>query len=182
MHAIDLAELASTFVTSANSITLVKASFRTNGMNSLWLAHRFRFENWMDRISTHRAELQNPSASSRRRQWNSLIPLLEEILLAEPLVRCLAYQASVHEHLGLDEELIPLCTSMLTTQREARHRCLHLIVFGQAMPVESAVHLNRLRRNLEYYTDHLLALMQPIPRIDNFAFDSICVDQRQTEL
>jgi len=107
--------------------------------------------------------------------------VLQEILLSEPLSRVVAYHAAVLELLGLDREFSPLATSALATHIEARNRCLHLIVFGQGLPVEDAVRLNRLRRSLERYTDELLACLPALQTCALYGFEAKQLTAKQAQ-
>ena len=171
MHAIDLAELASTFVRLASPLTSLKLPPRRPAALEYWLAVRYRQENWLHDLAQHRDAIQRPGASRRIRLWMDILPVVQEVFLSEPLTRVVAYMASLWESRGIDDELAPLAVSSLASHIEARNRCLHLIVFGQGLAVENAVKINRLRRNLESYTDHLLSLLPPLENPGLFAFE-----------
>ncbi len=170
MHAIDLAELASTFVRVATPLTKLRLPPRRSATQELWLVARYRQENWLHDLAHHRDAIARPGTSRRVRLWAEIIPVIQEVLLSEPLSRVVAYLASVWDSRGIDHELAPLALSTLAAHVEARNRCLHLVVFGQGLAVENAVKINRLRRNLESYTDQLLACLPSVANPGLFAF------------
>jgi hypothetical protein len=192
MHAIELASLASTMVQHLPTLSALGNRCSRDAVQSFWLNNRFRHDNWSTRLSNHRQAIQGAGVSSRSSRWHEIIPVMQEVLLSEPLTRCIAYFATVLEErpkaaldmddLGRDSALATLAQSSLAAHVESRHRCLHLIVFGQGLSVEHAVKLNRMRRVLEAYSDQLLAVMRPIHNTADYAFDSAKLARSQAEL
>ncbi len=181
MHAVELADLASTLVRAAPAQYALRLSPGRQAPEDYWLAARYRHENWMHDLSLHRDAISRPGISRRTRQWQEILPILQEILLSEPLSRVVGYHAEVLDELGIDHDFAPLANSSLAAHVEARNRCLHLIVFGQGLPVESAVSLNRLRRTLECFTDNLLSCLPPVDYCGLYCFDPSQVADRQIE-
>ncbi|MCA9183227.1 MAG: hypothetical protein KDA51_17310 [Planctomycetales bacterium] len=182
MHAIDLAELASTFVRMAAPLTNLQLPPRRSAAQQLWLVARYRQENWLHDLAQHRDAIARPGTSRRTRLWADIIPVIQEVLLSEPLSRAVAYLASLWDSRHIDNELAPLALSTLAAHIEARNRCLHLIVFGQGLAVEDAVKINRLRRNLETYSDQLLACLPAVANPGLFAFEPRLLAQLQAKL
>jgi hypothetical protein len=181
MHAITLAELASTFVGVAATILKQRLLPAKEAAQALWTIHRSRCGEWNYRLASHRDAINRTGASSRSKKWHEVMPVLQEILLTEPLTRTLACFASQLEELKLSDEFSPLLHSNLVSHIEARHRCLNLIVFGQGLSVESSVRLNRLRRHLETYSDQLLAALPHTPTVESYCFDARVIRRTRTE-
>ena len=182
MHAIGFINLAASFVRHADTQISLRHFVARQHAQAWWLAARFRHDIWSTRLATHRAAIQRPGVSSRNRQWLEILPVIEEVLLAEPLTRCVAHHATVLEELDIDGDFAALAHSTLTAHIEARHRCLHLIVFGSGLAIELAVRLNRLRRLCESFTDHLLASMRSVQHVDLFSFDSVATRKLRERL
>jgi len=172
MHAITLAELASSFVGVAATLLHERLMPAHEAAQALWTLHRSRCDEWNYRLASHRDAMNRPGTSLRTRKWQEVMPVLQEILLTEPLTRTLACFASQLEELQISDELSPLMHSNLVSHIEARHRCLNLIVFGQGLSVEASMRLNRLRRNLETYSDQLLAALPQTSNIESYSFDA----------
>ncbi len=172
MHALDLTDLATTYVRHSAAQVALRCSPHREVVHSYWVISRFRRDYWSSRLAAHRLDIQKPGTSFRKQKWLEITPVIQEVLLSEPLARCLAYHATLLEEQEIDRDFAPLAHSVLGAHVEARNRCLHLIVFGHGLPVEDAVRLNRLRRNMEIYTDQLLATMHPVQNLDAFCFDS----------
>jgi len=181
MHAANLASLASTLTGYASALVALSVPVRPHALELYWLTCRFRHERWSEQLAAHRHAIQSRGVSHRSRSWHEIVPVIQEVLLSEPLARCVAYLAQVLDEQGIDTSFAPLARNSLSIQVEARHRCLHLIVFGQGLSVETAVKLNRLRRTVEFYTDELLSCMPPLENLDDFCFDSVAVRDSQAK-
>ncbi len=182
MHAMDLADLANTMVRLAPAQLASRIPPNLANAQEYWLTARYRHENWMHELARHRDEIQRPGTSRRIRMWQNILPIMQEILLSEPLARTLAYQATLLEESKVCCEFSAVANSALAAHIEARQRCLHLIVFGQGLSVENAVLLNRLRRSLERYTDQLLALLPPTRNSGLFCFEFKFFTQCQSQI
>lgn len=182
MHAVDLAELAIALVRNTPVLVSLQRGPKRETVNSYWLASRFRHEEWSGRLARHRIEIQRPGATFREQKWHEIYPVIQEVLLSEPLTRCVAYHATVLEQRRIDFDFVKLANTALVSQIEARNRCLNLIVFGQGLSVNNAVRLNRLRRKMESLTDQLIAAMHPVDGISDFCFDAARTIESQREL
>lgn len=182
MHSVDLANLASVYINQVNAMMAFDYRPRHEAVHAIWLTNRFRQEAWTGRLAAHRDAINSNGVSYRSQRWHEIIPVMQEVLIAEPLTRCLAYHASLLEHEKNDSDFATLMESALQTHIEARNRCLHLIVFGQGLSVEHAVHLNRIRRAMEDFNDQLLAIARPLDFMDRYAFDSVVVAKQQSLL
>ncbi len=197
MHAVDLASLTSSFASCSAALCNLPDSVVRPAVQDYWLTNRFRHENWIRSLAAHRHAIQESGVSFRSNRWHEILPVIQEVLLSEPLARCMAYHAKAaderrsaavgmsaegHAEENLDSEFTTLAFSALAAHKEARHRCLHLIVFGPGLSVEHAVRLNRLRRAMEEFSDRLLSAMQPIKNMEAFAFNMPAVVQSQSAL
>ncbi len=181
MHAFELATLTSTLAGYGRVWLASEWSPSDRILQAYWLATRCRHEGWSRRMAAHRRELQGRGISYRVQLWHEIMPVLQEILLSEPLTRWLAYLGHVLPAGASRDEVKGLTRSALDSHIEARHRCLHLMVFGQGLSVEDAVKLNRLRRGIEEFTDQLLATLPTCEGLEPFCFDeaTVVAGQRQ---
>ncbi|MGN6544580.1 MAG: hypothetical protein ACTHK7_06000 [Aureliella sp.] len=180
MHASQLAHVATCFASVGHLLALDDVRAVGDAAHGYWLANRFRCDAWHERIGAHRGAIERCGTSRRTRLWREITPVLQEILIAEPLTRIVAYLARFLEERGADADWGPLAHSTLGNHIEARHRCLNLMVFGYGLPVERAVALNRLRRLLEFFNDQLLAALPPQPELSLYAFepdDVLCMQR-----
>lgn len=181
MHATQLVEIIIAFVQHARTQIALQCGPSKEASHGFWLSNRFRHEEWSSRLAAHRNAILKPGVSYRNACWLEIAPVMQEVLLAEPISRCIAYHAAALEENQIDFDLAPLAQSALTAHIEARHRCLHLIVFGAGLSVELAVRLNRLRRQMENITDQLIALMHPSEDLSPYCFDALATARLQAE-
>lgn len=182
MHAIGLIEVATCFVQHTEAQISLRLPPPRDATHAFWLTCRYRHDAWSGRLAAHRSAIQRPGVSFRSQQWHEIVPIIQEILITEPLTRCVAYYATVLEELEIEGDFSALAHSALAAHVEARHRCLHLIVFGTGLPSELAARFNRLRRTCEAFTDQLLAAMRPVKNIDVFSFDSLDTSTARSKL
>jgi hypothetical protein len=150
---------------------MLKCSPGRKAQQEYWLEARFRHDFWCSQLAAHRQNLSGGSAMVRRQSWCRIFPVLEEILLTEPLARCVAYHARLLAEHGIETDLTAVAQSVLSSHVEARHRCLHLIVFGESLESSHSCRLNQLRRCLENYTDSLLSFFESVRGEDIYSFD-----------
>ncbi|MFN3189877.1 MAG: hypothetical protein ACE361_05085 [Aureliella sp.] len=182
MHALRLLEIAAAFVRHADIQLAVRAASPKEAVHSYWLTARYRHDLWSSRLAAHRSAIQRPGSSQRAQQWLEIIPTIQEVLLSEPLTRCIAHHAACLEEQEVDFDIGPLAQSAFAAHLEARHRCLHLIVFGSGLSPEQAARLNNLRRTCEAATDQLLAAMLAVHNEDTFSFDPLGTATARTKL
>jgi hypothetical protein len=182
MHAISLAEMASTFVGLATTMLDRRVAPSRQAAQDYWVHHRSRHDLWSQRLAEHRDAISQSGASYRARLWCEIAPVMQEVLVSEPLSRTLACFAAHLEERAICDELAPLAQSVLVSHVEARYRCLHLIVFGPGLPVETAVKLNRVRRQAEVYSDKLLASFPPAVNAEGYCFDEDLVARTRESL
>ncbi len=162
MHALDLAELATIVARYSPTMIAHRSAPPRSCQQRYWLEAKFRHDFWSSKLATHRQEIQCLGVTHRRHCWQRILPIMEDILVAEPLTRCIAYHARLLADRSIDSDFSTLANSVLSSHIEARHRCLHLLVFGEGLSVEHSVRLNRIRRELESFSDSLLGTLQPL--------------------
>ena len=164
MHAIEIAEWSHVFTSLTPQVLANRNMSDFDMIKSYWMAARLRHDRWIEQLTRFReqgAEHKSKAAflKSQLTGWRTVIPVLQEVLLAEPLAHCVAAFATKLDERGIDTELIGVAQRVLDLHQEARKRCLHLMVFGQGLPVETAVELNRVRRNIDNYTESLKGII-----------------------
>lgn len=182
MHSLFDAQLAATLAAVGSPMIRQKAIPNAIASQEFWLNSRYRFELWNRQLADHRAAVDRPGTSHRTRKWYEVLPVLQEILLSEPVTRCLAYIGRAFDARRIETDFSALAQSTFSSQLESRHRCLNLIAFGHGLPVEQAVRLNRLRRTMETFSDQLIACLPAAGEMAAFAFEYEIVKQMQSRL
>ena len=159
MHAIQLLEIGKCFASCCSTLTTLRSPPSEQACQDYWLANRFRHESWIKHIRQHQDRISKVSVQQRIQQWQDIVPLLQEILLTEPLSRTVAFYSKLSEQRGVESELSFAADSAFTAHQEARMRCLNLMVFGFGIPAELVRQLNHIRLACETYNDQVLSLM-----------------------
>lgn len=180
MHAIELADLTTVFAGLSSDMIALRCVPNRLAGQQYWLESRFRHDFWNSKLAAHRHDLHYHNVTNRKRSWLQIMPVIEEVLLSEPLTRCIAYHGRLLADRQIDSDLSALSQSVLSSHVEARHRCLHLIVFGEGLAVEHSTRLNQIRRTLEGFNDSILSFLQPISSSDSYSFDPVSVHNAQS--
>lgn len=163
MHTIWMVELAALWADFGKAIGYTHLKLPLPALNSYWIASRQRADRWNEALFVYRQQLESVGAIERSHVWRQIRRVIEEVLLSEVLTRVMAAIATDLEDGTGDEDASPITSSVYQTHLEARQRCLQLMVDGFGQPVSDAVHLNRLRFQLEEWTDMFLAQLGDRP-------------------
>jgi hypothetical protein len=170
MHARDLVELAA--LVAVHSPVLVHGSGRVpqSAIEDYWIASRCRLDRWtrlLRRLADAGTQLPIPAPL----HWVRVQPVLEEILASELLTRLWTAACIAYDRCRDEEELAPIARNVFHGHLEARRRLLQLLADGRAIELAHAVLLNKLRLQVERWTDMLLAHLARDVDVTEFAFE-----------
>jgi hypothetical protein len=171
MHARDLVQLAALVAIHSPQIVASRGRIEPTSQEPYWTASRLRLDRWtrlLRKVADSSGHYPLPATLS----WPRVRPVLEEILLSEPLVRIWAATATALDNAQGTGEAAPVARAVLMGQHEARRRLLQILADGRALDALQAATLNRLRQRLERWTDMLLAHLVPHTDVSEFAFDA----------
>lgn len=169
MHAIQLTDLAFALARHAATQLALRHPACQESTYAYWLACRSRHDLWNEMLASHRRSSQSGSPIP---PWVEIIPVLQEILVTEPLTRCVAHHALTMEEAVIDADFSAIAQSAFEAHLESRQRCLQQMVFGEGISMERSVQLNRLRRVCEQLGNFLLEMMHPIQATSAFHFSA----------
>ncbi len=170
MHCLNLADLAAVLAHHGPSILYRRQQVPTDAVTRYWAACRQRFDLWHHAFGRYHEIAQQGNASHRRTWWETHHALLEEILVSEMLTRVYAAVGAGLDNDAETAEIAPVVHSVHLSQLEARNRVLHLMVYGRGNSIDEAVRLNRLRREVDRWTDVLIGhLASAEPRALDYA-------------
>lgn len=158
MHAHQLLHLAGQLAVHADLLRS-EASVSSVALTSYWTAAKCRDECWHRALTAFLMQRDEPGRISESPPW--ILPILEEILIAEPLARLWAAICDGLDAVHGDVAAGPLAKGVLQSHREVRQRVLTVMTDGLGLRMEEAVALNHLRLRCERWTDTLLALLGP---------------------
>lgn len=156
MHAVQLADLAAILALHGPSLLFRRELISEEALHAYWAANRGRSESWNRRLGEYQEHERDGGMADLRQWWEEQYPLLEEILLSEPLTRIYAGLAASLDAKGETEQISPITHSVFLNHLEARNRVLQLMIYGRGAAVEVAVRLNRLRAAVESWCDALI--------------------------
>lgn len=156
MHAVQLADLAAILALHGPSLLFRRELIAEEALQAYWTTNRSRFESWNRRLGEYALHEREGGMADLRQWWEDQYPLLEEILLSEPLTRVYAGLAASLEAKSEPREVSPLTHSVFLKHLEARNRVLQLMIYGRGASIEVAVRLNRLRAAIESWCDALI--------------------------
>lgn len=159
MHVLKTTELAAIIVQYGAGLIYHRDLIPNEALNGYWVASRQRFDLWHQALGSQR-KLQTQGTPVQLGQWwETNLPLLEEILLAEMLTRVYAALGAGLERQHPTPEVAPILDSVFQTHLEARQRVLRLMLCGRGSRLTEVLRLDRLRRQVERWTDTLIGGM-----------------------
>jgi hypothetical protein len=183
MDARDLVALAATVAEAAGEILRGRVNvISETTLQAYWDASRLRQDDWAAAFKSYGLRLEQMPPGRSHEAWRPLRPVVDEILLSEPLTRVVSALLaqwdleSARRTAGPATDARPTrCQPFVHTvflgHLEARHRALNLMVFGQGFSRAEGVMMNRLRRRCEHWSDLLLAALLWRCDISQYAVD-----------
>jgi hypothetical protein len=145
---------------------------RPEAVQEYWLRNRVRFDTWSQLMTELDPWLSSYLPSARATAWKRCAVLIEEVLMAEPLVRVCVAVAKHLEEREVDGDSRAILHNVFSNHLEIRKRALEWILQGVDSGVADAHRLNRLRCYLEHWTDLLLGFFASRGSSDKYAFCS----------
>ena len=181
MQARQLVEVAALLASHGPGLVEGPATVSPSALQQYWAASKCRCQRWLSAVK--RLALPDAADSEHRAASAAeLRPLLEEIFLAEMVLRVwTAVLVSYDRRRGICEAE-PIAQNVLASHLEVRTRALVLLVHSPLLSAEEAVLLNRMRRRSERWTDLLLGHLDGKYRINHFGFDAARVEEFSTDL
>ncbi len=172
MHCIELARLAAIIAAQGPALVTSRSLVSAEATVQYWSASRQRFELWNRGLGRLTELLKAGRSVAARDWWQEHLAMLEEILVSETLTRVMAAVGAALDGNDGQGDVEPLTQSVFLTHLEARNRVLRLLLFGRGGSVDQSLRLNRLRRGVERWTDHLLSpLVKQHGEVLRFAHD-----------
>lgn len=140
----------------------------SSGLGNYWLASKCRLDRWYRALRPRERDF---SARHMGGNWQSLRPVIEEILLSEILTRVWTGFLVAYDRAHGGDEAEPLARSVLSGHLDARQRALSLLLHATGVPISEAVAMNRLRRKADRWTDLLLGYLAPRCDLSELATD-----------
>ena len=157
MHSRELVQLAG--VISYLGPQLIQEQQLTVPRQKLyWTATRSRVQSWNQQFCAPQT-------------WDSIRPILEEILTSEILTRVWCGLSLTYDEVHQTDEFGTIAQSVFLSHQESRNRTMRMMVSGNMVASQDAVRLNKIRRRAERWSDMMLASFLPNESLAHLAFD-----------
>lgn len=172
MHPIHAADIAAVLAHHGPGLLYHRSMIPAEAMTAYWTANRVRFDLWHHALGHYQEMEQQGAGATLQRWWEEHLAMLEEVLLTEVLTRVYAALGAWLDKDLESGDIKPVVHSVHLSHVEARNRVLHLMLHGRGSSVDEAVRLNRLRSEVERWTDALIgALATHDPVALDYAID-----------
>ncbi len=168
MHAIDLILMAANLAFRGSELIERKASWSQQGLNDYWCYSKLRLDRWYADLKSYAETFHH----DRQWQCSQAWPLLEEVLASEVLTRVWAAVATARDRKQQHADAEPLVKSILIGHMEARNRVLRLVLYAPGVAAENAMQINKLRSQVERWTDLLIGSLLDLADVSDFAVDA----------
>lgn len=142
------------------------------GLEQYWTHSKARLDRWGRLLKDHSENIKEAPTAELPRHWNSIRPILEEILISDVLTRIWTSLCIAFDRIHRSDSAEATVRSVFIGHLEARNRALNLMVYGRGLDADMAVKLNRLRRRTERWTDMLLGYVAVATDVRNMGFDN----------
>jgi hypothetical protein len=162
-------ELAAVIATHGRAFVAGRKPVSYAALEQYWTASKCRLDRWSRTLKSFTTAVHHDRTSAMR-DWPSVRPIIEEILLSEILTRVWTAVLAAHDHQIDARESEPVAHSVLLGHLEARHRALALLVYGPGVGTVAAQEVNRVRLLAERWSDFLIGgLVLEGDQLDKFA-------------
>jgi hypothetical protein len=181
MTAGQLAELAVDLVPHLEWIIERAPPLSPRGIAAYWTASKCRLDRW-NRELCSLADFGRTLAVSGEDRFTKIRPVIEEILVSEPLTRLWAAICTAYDRQRSLDEASSLAKSIYVGHLESRLRALQLIKAAAEIGIPYVAEIDLQRRSAERWTDILLSKMSQFPEVEQFALDASRLQKTAAEL
>ena len=169
MHARQLAEIGGWLATSAETFIHGEDVQPARNVSTYWSGSKCRLQRWHAALKVFANDLDNPS--EMHDPWPAIRVVAEEILLSDVLTRIWSALLTEHDRVRRCNELHSIAHSIYIGHMEARNRTLRLLLQDDDASQKAIGEIDRVRRQLERWTDLLLSYVPATTYVARFGYD-----------
>ncbi len=170
IHARQLVDFAALAASHGPALIVGASRISETCIEQYWLASQARLERWAHGLRSFQWSV-SVTGSPVPKAWGLVRPVIEEILVSEILTRVWTAVLSAHDRRRGSATAEPTARSVLLGHLESRRRALALLVDTPGLDLTEAVHLNRLRRRCERWSDVLIGHLLETHNVSEFAVE-----------
>lgn len=140
-------------------------------LQNYWKCCRGRMLDWLRLLESVSGEADCVSPAEHERLWQTVRPVVDEILVTEILTRVWATVLAASDQNRGVREVTPIARHTFNGHLDARNRALRLVLHELQIPVAEVARVDRLRRKAERWTDILIGHLALNFQLDEFAFE-----------
>jgi hypothetical protein len=164
MHAHELADLAALAAVHARQLIAADAATMDHALATYWKASRCRLDRWCHSLALL-------TKDSDPHEWSpSEVAAIEEILVSEILARLVTAIAVAHDKKHATNESAPVARNILSAHIDVKRRAIAIVV-APHRNADQADDFLAFRRQVERWSDLLLAYLTPYAAVEEFAAD-----------
>lgn len=171
MHARDHAELAAHLALDGRRLAAQPHLIADQELAEFWRASRERQSAWRSALSRWNAEIRAEPFDSDV-PWRNLQPVLDELVLSEPLVRVWGAISAAHDAFVGRSATVPIVHNVLLGQVDLRRQCWNTLAEEHGFPFGAASTLNMLWQRVQRWTDFLIARLPYCEQRAEWGFDA----------
>jgi len=141
-------------------------------LQAYWTCSRGRTIDWIRKLDGGLLKINTSQACEHAAVWESLQPVLTEVLVTEILTRVWgATLVAIDRHCGTGRAE-PIAKRTTDGHIEARNRAMRLLINGPAIPLTELAKIDKIRRKAERWTDLLVGHLALKFNLEQFTFES----------
>jgi len=181
MHAHETVELAAFAATHGRPLVRKSPHLSSSHLNEYWMASKCRIDRWSQALASYEREAEHPTDQRRQCGWPRLVPVLQEIMAGEALVRVWTAVVTAHDRRRNRRENQALVRSIFLGHQGARNRAMrHLLQrpprvrwYRPSASDKTIAALEQCRRRTVRWTDLLVGYLIVEHDVAEFAFEPV---------
>ena len=170
MHANQLSDLAAWIAIHSSMFVYGESENTALDAKEYWVQSKCRISRWNAALKMFDHDLRNPE--SGHDPWPAFEIVAHEIIISEMLTRIMSAAFVIYDHYANSNELKGIAHSLVVSHMETRNRAMRILLFGRASNEKAFDRYNRLRAQIERWTDLFLSRLEKSEKAAGFAFDA----------
>ena len=167
-----MAEIAA--LVSAKSTLLIESPVPVSeeSLHAYWTCARGRTIDWIRQLDSGLLKINTSHESEHGAIWESLQPVLTEVLVTEILTRVWGATLTAMDRQRGIGQAEPVATRTTDGHMDARNRAMRLLINGPQIPLGELARVDKIRRKAERWTDLLVGHLALKYNLEQFTFES----------
>ena len=169
MHANQLSDLAAWIAVHSSIFVYGQSENTALDAKEYWARSKCRIAGWNSALRMFDNDLRHPE--NGHDPWPAFEIVAHEIIISEMLTRIMSAAFVIYDQYTNSNELKGIAHSLFVSHLETRNRAMRVLLAARAANEEAFDRCNRLRRQVERWTDLFLSRLEHSEKATGFAFD-----------